>query len=105
MVPAAATQPMSTHSKRWTLLTAALLVVATVLSLLPGNPKVWAPFPLPLFILAVFAGPLAWVAPATLFLLWSNQLLRGEPRVPYRSLVALVVLTVLSVWYFRATWD
>src|SRR5215475_14740383 len=105
MVMATETQPTSRHSKLWTLLMAALLVAATFLSMLAGVPKVWAPFPFPLFIIAVLTGPLVWVVPAAAFLLWSKQLLRGEPRVPYRSLLALAVLAGLSVWYFRTTWD
>jgi uncharacterized membrane protein YhdT len=97
-------RPTSTN-KRWTLGATLLLVAATIMSILPGVPKCWAPFPLPLFVLAGFTGPLVFVVPAGTFLLWSKQLLGGEPRVPYRTVGALVVLGCLSVWYFMSTWS
>jgi len=90
--------------KRWTLSVAPLLVVATAASISSAGPEVWAPMPLPLFILAAFIGPLAFLAPAGIFLLWSKQLLNGEARVPHRSLWALAVLGALNFWYFLSVW-
>jgi hypothetical protein len=95
----------TTASKRWTVGVAILLVVATVISLSQGVPKVWAPFPIPLFILMILTGPLAFIMPGVEFLLWSWQLLRGQPCIPHRSVGALVILGCLSVWYFVGAWS
>jgi hypothetical protein len=89
----------------WTIIAALALLVATVVSLLQGVPKLWAPWPVPMVLLTILAGPLAFIAPAGAFLLWSKQLFRGEPRVPHRSLGALVILASLSIWYFASVWS
>jgi len=90
----------------WTLVAATLLVPATFLSLVLGDPpKLWAPYPLPLFAGAAVMGRWVFLTPACLFLLWSIQLFRGDPRVPYRSLGALVVAGALDLWWLHQFWS
>ena len=75
---------------------------------LTGTPSLIAPFPT-LTILVAFAWPggFPWAAillPSLLFFAWSPSLLRGEIRIPQRSLALLAILTLLTIFDFVFEW-
>src|ERR1700682_6005663 len=71
----------------------------------------WILFPHPLVItiplLILGRVHLFWLAifvPTALFFLWNPGLLKGQTRVPIRSLVLLAALTALTAVYFAESW-
>jgi hypothetical protein len=97
-------QPSQSIARLWTYGCAVVLVVVSAVTLLQGSPEVWAPWPTYMLIALLVSGPLAFIGPSVLFLLWSKQLLRGESRLPYRSLMLLFLVGSLSLLYFYANW-
>jgi hypothetical protein len=65
--------------------------------------------PSPLFFLGLQVAGIPrgiwFMAGALLFLAWSPQLLAGSSRIPLRSVVALGVLTALTVLHLWASWE
>ncbi len=88
----------------WTLAVTAVLGIPGILALTVGTVGVLMPLPTYLFLLGYFVGAAAFALVPILFLVWCRSLFSGDPIVPRRSLWALAVLTVLSVWYFVIAW-
>jgi hypothetical protein len=94
----------------------ALTVGATIL-LLPINyqvllsdpiPSVSCPLPFPLIWLAFLGVPLSWMViaiPSIIFYFWSRPCLRGSLISSTRTLIAMVLVGVGSVVWFRRGWD
>jgi hypothetical protein len=87
----------------------ALVLPAYCGLLLAGIPTLVCPFPfltvIPPFILSSVR--LSWLAltvPTLLFFSWNPGLLRGQTKVPKRSLFLLTVLTVLTGVWFVGSW-
>ncbi len=95
-----------------------ILVVVAVSSLcaagwcglfLNGTPTPICPFPLltSLPALALPSGRSAYVVvlcPAVLFVLWTPRIASGATEIPGRSLVALVLLSFLTILWFALGW-
>jgi hypothetical protein len=94
-----------------------LLVVGWFGSFSSGGPTLTCPMPtitiLPAFFLISPRSPAShvpfsyWFAsfvPVIVFFAWNPGLFKGNVRIPKRSWVLLVTLTVLSVVYFAASW-
>lgn len=96
-------------STYWTLAAGLALIVPAYCGLvLTGTPSLIAPFPT-LTILVAFAWPggFPWAAilvPSSLFFAWRPNLLRGEIRIPQRSLALLAILTLLTIFDFVFEW-
>ena len=90
-----------------------LVLLAWLGSFSSGIPSLTCPMPtvtvIPAFFLASLRShPPFWLAilvPAILFFAWNPGLLRGGLRVPRRSWVLLIALTVLSLAYFVGSWN
>ncbi len=83
---------------------------ASVGLLVSNIPTMLCPFPaltvLPAFLLSdryLFRAAVA--VPMLLFFAWQPGLFRGDAVVPKRSYVLLAIATVLSVFYFVASWN
>jgi hypothetical protein len=87
-----------------------LLVPASLGLLLSNVPTTLSPFPaltvLPALIFSDFhLWRVAVVIPALFFFAWHPGLLRGEPKIPKRSYVLLLVAILLSVADFVISWN
>lgn len=88
----------------------ALLGTAYIGVFVSGFPTVLCPFPaltvIPVFILSQWNLEYAAVLiPALLFLAWNPQLIRGEGKIPKRSLILLVLLVVLTAVDLVGDWN
>ena len=78
---------------------------------LSGAPTIISPLPaltaIPALLLSDWhnLGNAVVMLPMLLFFLWNRQLFHGEAQVPRRSYVLLVVLAVLTVIDFVASWQ
>ncbi len=84
------------------------MIVPAYCGLLAETPTLWSPHPtlttLPAFALP---GVFPWfpvLVPSFFFFVWSGFLVRGENRIPQRSLVLLSILTFLTVFDFAIEW-
>lgn len=71
-----------------------------------GFPTLRSPYPI-FLVLLVFLGIhplLVALIYALCFALWSLQLFRGSPRIPWRSLILFAVSAALSVAWFVGGW-
>jgi len=89
----------------FTIIIAGLLLstFTTVMMLSTYTPKIWGPFPLPLFTIYFFSGEsilTLFITPAIAFWIWDIQLFQGKGTIPLRSIVALVAAIGLSIAYF-----
>lgn len=69
----------------------------------------WTPFlhPFPMLLAVPMLFGLGWfslVLVPLLYLAWAPQLLRGEPRVPLRTVIAYWSILALSCLYFWSSW-
>jgi hypothetical protein len=87
-----------------------LAVTAYVGLFVSGVPTIFSPFPVLTVIpaLMLFPGPpldyVVVVIPCLLFLLWNPQLMRQEGKIPRRTYILFVLLTLLSILYFAVSW-
>jgi hypothetical protein len=85
-----------------------LVVPASLGLLISGAPTVLCPFPTVTILPAMALSGLwkvAVIVPSLLFFGWNTGLLRGDAAVPKRSYRLLLVLLLLSVGYFVASWQ
>lgn len=98
------------HSALVTLLAGlALLGPAYVGAFLSGAPTILSPFPALTIIPALLLAQrhlehAAALIPTLLFLSWNSQLFRGTGKIPKRSYISFVLLTVLSAIYLALSW-
>ncbi len=88
------------------------LIVISTCAISSGLP-ILSPMPVvivwPLMVLAdhhlgAFGAVLALAIPSLSFWAWNPGLWRGEIKTPKRSFALLLVLTVFTAWYFKASW-
>jgi len=87
-----------------------LLIPASIGLLLTGVPTILSPFPaltvLPAFLISdLHLWKAAVVVPMLLFFVWHPGLLRGEPEIPKRSYVLLLIAILLGVADFATSWN
>lgn len=84
-----------------TLISGCSLALVPWLSLSSNTPKIWAPFPLTLFM---FGGWLSLGIVPILMWLWNPALFAGSENVPKRSAALLLLLASLSIFYCFVGW-
>ncbi len=86
----------------WTVLSGVSLILPAYCGLvLTGTPSLLSPFPtLTVLVAFAFSGAFPWLAvvvPTVLFCAWNPTLVFAEARLPTRSLVLLVIFTLLTI--------
>lgn len=89
----------------WSTIVAGLLLVIPTASIWVGGPRIYAPLPVHITLLAFLIGPVVTLLPTLLFWAWNPGLLDGRADVPRRSLIAFSVLSALSVLNYVGSWS
>ena len=89
----------------WSTIVAGLSLIVPTASVWVGGPTIFAPVPVHIMVLAILIGPVATVLPTLLFWAWNPGLLDGCAEVPRRSLIALAILSALSILHYVGSWS